>query len=72
MGDPNGVHETAHRLKGACKQLGLIAMAEICQGLEDRGRSDNLQGCEEWITILEHRFLQTKEILKEKYTLLEV
>ncbi len=72
MGDSSGVHETAHRLKGACKQLGLIGMAGFCQELEDHGRCDDLQGCEECIRNLEHSFLQTKELLQAKYSLLEV
>ena len=71
-GDARGVHETAHRLKGACKQLGLIAMAESCQKLEDQGRTGALQGSEEWITKLEHRFSRTRELILTKYSLLEV
>jgi HPt (histidine-containing phosphotransfer) domain-containing protein len=71
MSDSRRVHETAHLLKGTCKQLGLIAMAGICQKLEDQGRSDDLQCCVEWISNLEHIFHETKELLHVKYSLLE-
>jgi HPt (histidine-containing phosphotransfer) domain-containing protein len=71
MSDSRGVRETAHLLKGTCKQLGLIAMAEICQKLEDQGGSDDMQGCVEWISNLEHIFSETKELLRTKYSLLE-
>ena len=71
MSDSRGVRETAHLLKGTCKQLGLIAMSEICQKLEDQGRSDGMQGCVEWMSNLEHIFSETKELLRTKYSLLE-
>ena len=72
LSDSHGVHETAHLLKGTCKQLGLIAMAGICQKLEDLGRSGDLQGCVEWIANLEHNFRETKALLQSKYSSLEV
>ena len=71
MGDSRGAYETAHLLKGTCKQLGLIAMAGICQKLEDQGIADDLQGSEERIANLEHTFRETKELLQTRYTLLE-
>jgi HPt (histidine-containing phosphotransfer) domain-containing protein len=72
MGDSREVQKTAHLLKGTCKQLGLIAMVKFCQEVEDHGKSGDSQACKELVTKLEHTFLETKELLHAKYSILEV
>jgi CheY-like chemotaxis protein len=67
--DCTGVQGTAHRLKGACKQLGLVAMAEICQRLEDRGKSGSVEGCGELLSALETHYVKTTDLLRAKYLL---
>jgi two-component system sensor histidine kinase/response regulator len=68
-GNPRGVLQTAHLLKGTCRQLGLVAMADICQELETSGKSGDLEGCEVVIGRIEHVFRETKERLHAKYSL---
>jgi two-component system sensor histidine kinase/response regulator len=68
-GDSRGVQDSAHRLKGACKQLGLTGMAAICQIFEDHGRSGNLHGCREEISNLDRIFLESSKLLHAKFSL---
>jgi two-component system, sensor histidine kinase and response regulator len=70
-GNACGVLQTAHLLKGTCRQLGVTAMAEMCQDLEARGQSDDLEGCEVVIGRIERAFGETKELLQAKYSLHE-
>jgi CheY-like chemotaxis protein len=72
MGDSREVQKTAHLLKGTCKQLGLIALATLCQEFEDEGRAGDSHTCKERVAILERTFVETKELLHAKYSLREV
>jgi PAS domain S-box-containing protein len=71
-GDARRVQNTAHLLKGTCKQLGLVGMAECCQNLEDHDISSSEQQCEEWMSNAEAVYRATKELLRAKYSLAEV
>jgi hypothetical protein len=46
QGDGQELAKTAHALKGACLQLGVTRMADLCSGVEDAGHSGN-QGASE-------------------------
>jgi CheY-like chemotaxis protein/HPt (histidine-containing phosphotransfer) domain-containing protein len=65
--DSNDVHQVAHLLKGTCTQLGLLEMVRLCQSMEDRGESQELNGSEHIIVEIERTFLETKELLESKY-----
>jgi two-component system, sensor histidine kinase and response regulator len=71
MGDPHGLQLAAHQLKGACKQLGMIAMVELCQKLEDLGGSNDVRGCDGLLSSLVTVFRETTELLRVKYSLRE-
>jgi two-component system sensor histidine kinase/response regulator len=70
-GNARGVLQTAHLLKGTCRQLGVMAIAEMCQELEARGQSGDLGGCEVVLERIERAFRETKELLQTKYSLRE-
>ena len=72
MGDSREVQKTAHLLKGTCKQLGLTALARLCQEFEDEGRAGDSHAWEERVPILERTFVETKELLHAKYSLRKV
>jgi HPt (histidine-containing phosphotransfer) domain-containing protein len=70
-GKPRGVFQTAHLLNGSCRQLGVVAMADICQELETSGQSGDLEGCELVLGRIERAFRETKELLNAKFSLSE-
>lgn len=43
-GEADAVRKAAHSLKGASANLGLVALAEACRGLEEAAREGRLQG----------------------------
>lgn len=43
-GDSDGVRKAAHSLKGASANLGLVALAEACRGLEELAREGHIRG----------------------------
>jgi CheY-like chemotaxis protein len=65
--DPHGLCEMAHLIKGTCMQLGLPAMASICQNLQDRAESLALGDCNQIFAQLEQTFHETKQLLESKY-----
>jgi CheY-like chemotaxis protein/HPt (histidine-containing phosphotransfer) domain-containing protein len=67
--DWEAVRMAAHKLKGTCKQLGMIGMVDLCQRLEDRQTTDERGWVEQAITDLADVFRQTQELLDAKYTL---
>ncbi|MBI3766582.1 MAG: response regulator, partial [Ignavibacteriales bacterium] len=69
LNDPRSLTETAHLLKGACKQLGLTAMVKLCQQLENLALSYALDECEKVIADLECCFHDTQATLQAKYSL---
>ncbi|HUI64365.1 MAG TPA: response regulator, partial [Bacteroidota bacterium] len=68
-GDLKTVRETAHQLKGASRQLGLRAMAALCQRLEDCEKTPDRSGNENVLAELHVQFQKTAEILTAKYPL---
>ncbi len=67
--DADTVRETAHQLKGMCKQFGFTEMVTVCQILEDRGESHDLLNTEVVIAELEQRFRSTNDFLESKYSI---
>ncbi len=67
-GDWPGVRETSHKLKGACKQLGLVAMAGVCQRLEDCEATADRDWVGSAIAELEQVFRETAALLGTKFT----
>ena len=67
--DWQAVRETSHKLKGACRQLGLVGMAGICQRLEDCERTPERDRIGSAITELEQVFRETGALLSTKFTL---
>jgi HPt (histidine-containing phosphotransfer) domain-containing protein len=67
--DWHAVRETSHKLKGACRQLGLVAMALICQRLEDCEMTAERDWIGSAITELEQVFRETGILLSAKFTL---
>ncbi len=43
----------AHALKGACRQLGILSLADWCEQLERAGRTEELGPAEDWLRLLE-------------------
>jgi PAS domain S-box-containing protein len=68
-GDWQVVRKTAHKLKGACKQLGIIGMVDLCQRLEDCEATVEGGRIELVLAELAVVFRQTKELLGTKYAL---
>ena len=68
-GNWRAVRETAHQLKGTCRQLGMIGMVDLCQRLEDCETADERSWIEDALSELEQVFCKTKEILGRKYIL---
>jgi HPt (histidine-containing phosphotransfer) domain-containing protein len=62
LNDSFETRESAHHLKGMCRQLGLVRMAAVCQLLEDGG-TDHL------VPNLEQAFRETREFLESRYSL---
>lgn len=67
MSHPININETAHLLKGTCKQLGFIRMVTLCQHLEDFKESQAPGEIEKLITELEQTFFATKKLLESTY-----
>ncbi len=44
--DPEALWPAAHRLKGSCRAVGAVVMAECCEELERRGRAGRITGSE--------------------------
>ena len=63
------MRKTAHKLKGACKQLGIIGMVDLCQRLEDCEATVEGGRIELVLAELAVVFRQTKELLGTKYAL---
>jgi PAS domain S-box-containing protein len=69
LGDWEVVREAAHKLKGTCKQLGIIGMVDLCQRLEECEKTAERGWVEHALTELALVFRQTKELLGTKYKL---
>jgi HPt (histidine-containing phosphotransfer) domain-containing protein len=68
-GDWDAVGKAAHKLKGTCKQLGIIGMVDLCQRLEDCRTTDERGRVEQALTDLAVVFRHIRELLRTKYKL---
>lgn len=57
----------AHSLKGTCGNLGALAMMEVCETLEKKGREENMDDREALLTRLHDEFEKVSTILKEDW-----
>lgn len=62
-GDAEGVEKTAHRLRGSSLNLGAVALGEVCQEIEERGREGQLEQLEPLVEKMLEAFLLAKEEL---------
>ncbi len=61
--DSDTVWRQAHSFKGSCNNLGAERLAELCQGMEDRGRADELDGLEQALVSVQEEFAKLKVTL---------
>ena len=69
-GDWEVVRKAAHKLKGTCRQLGMIGMVDLCQRLEDCQTTAERGWIEQALSDLALVFRQTGELLRTKFKLL--
>lgn len=65
------IERSAHTLKSSSRLIGLIALAEDCQTLEDIGFSKKLDGAQEVFARIDSACKKVPEILKNKIKELE-
>ena len=70
-GDLNAARETAHQLKGSCRQLGCTAMADLCRTLEASAEAGDGQAAAATLGELERAFCATKDLLGAHHRLTE-
>lgn len=61
--DNDTVWRQAHSFKGSCNNLGAERLAELCQSMEDRGRSAELDGLEQELVSIQEEFAKLKVTL---------
>lgn len=66
--DPHALCETAHALKGTCKQLGLVRMIALSERIEELGESLKYDACVGVIAELDEVFDRTLELLESRYS----
>ena len=64
-GDPDGVRQEAHHLKGASATFGAARLAKVCEQLEHAGRAGDLQRARSAIDELEAAAAATETALEE-------
>src|SRR5262249_14735124 len=63
-GDAQRVHKIAHTLKGAVANFGARRAQELTAGLEDQGRTGDLEGAEATLAHMEEELRRLQESLK--------
>lgn len=63
-GDAQAVKETAHALKGSSGNMGAKRMAQVCEDLEETGRSGDLTPAPEQLAVLEDEFGRARAALE--------
>ncbi len=61
--DSDTVWRQAHSFKGSCNNLGAERLAELCQGMEARGRAGDLDGLEQVLISVQEEFAKLKATL---------
>jgi HPt (histidine-containing phosphotransfer) domain-containing protein len=62
--DAEAVERVAHTLKGSCANMGALRMAEVCEDLQEMGRSGDLSGASELVEQLEAEFGRVRQALE--------
>jgi HPt (histidine-containing phosphotransfer) domain-containing protein len=57
------VRTEAHSLKGSSLNLGAQLLPQLCSEMEDRGKSENLSGCESLFVKIETEFARVESEL---------
>lgn len=65
-GDADAVRKSAHSLKGASANLGLVYLAELCRQFEEAGREGNIAGREAQLLQIQQERDRAVEILRER------
>lgn len=63
-GDTQAVKDTAHTLKGSSGNMGAKRMAQVCEDLEETGRSGDLARAPEQLALLEDEFGRARAALE--------
>jgi len=63
-GEAKGTEQEAHRLRGLCGALGLVAMARLCAELEEGARGGALDGAPERMAALRTTFESARRWLE--------
>lgn len=58
------LQQAAHALKGSCRNLGIVGMAQVCATLEQQAKEENLEGTLELIITLEEKFIRAQAQLQ--------
>lgn len=66
-GDIDELREFAHKLKGACKQLGATRMVALCQEIESKAIDGILSNVNELIIALSAACRETLQALNDRY-----
>jgi CheY-like chemotaxis protein len=64
QGDPNGLKQTAHTLKGSSSNLGAEPMTSLCMALEEHGQAGKMQAAVPLIDKLEQEFSRIRLTLE--------
>lgn len=59
VADVRHARETAHRMKGSCRQLGLVALGDACEHLEQSAALGNIDACRTPMNEVEAAFRET-------------
>jgi HPt (histidine-containing phosphotransfer) domain-containing protein len=65
-GNADAVRKSAHSLKGASANLGLVYLAELCREMEEAAREDRLAGQEARLLQIQQERERGVEILRER------
>ena len=65
-GDGAGLQRAAHSLKTGSANMGALALAALCKGLEDMGRSGVLDGAETHIDIAAAAYTDVATALRDR------
>jgi len=63
-GDAQAVEQAAHALKGSCANIGAKRMLQVCEDLEEAGRSKDLTKVPEQLALLEEEFVRAHAALE--------
>jgi HPt (histidine-containing phosphotransfer) domain-containing protein len=65
-GDADAVRKSAHSLKGASANLGLVYLAELCRVMEDAAREGVLEGQESRLIKIRHEQQHAVVLLRDR------